>query len=534
VPSVPAGLKRSWWSLERFAEGRRAAPTVFVAALAVYGAVSLVLPLGEGRDLARYLLTYAQLFDADVVYPYVLVTRTPGTPLVAGGLLELGPVAAEIGAALLYAVSVLAWCSVARRFGPAAAIATAVALLTYPGYVLLFHELSSDAVFAAAFALVAPLVARVVERPTPGRGLALGLGIAALVLVRPVNQVLLALAFLPLLATAPWRSRLRASAAVAVAAVAPLVAWAAHNEVRGDDFTIARGSGATVPLFRAFETDDIVRPGNGPATRELAQVVARELLPNEPYRSYEIELDDFFTSGSARMHEDLTVLSDREWGWDDDYGHLARVGREAVLEHPGTYARGVARDFARLLVWPLYAEVEENDESAPRPRALAAARQLPVPSEGEPIPSARESPFISTPDGRIREVWSSATEHRIVFSDPEDAERAAQLDSRVNELLGNLPDRDSRPELVDRLNSLSRWYPRPIVWLAIGVVAVLVRRQRWLLTPLALSAAALLVFLATSLAVYAVAEYSVPFAPAFVLLATAGVLGRPPAIPSPS
>jgi hypothetical protein len=46
--------------------------------------------------------------------------------------------------------------------------------------------------------------------------------------------------------------------------------------------------------------------------------------------------------------------------------------------------------------------------------------------------------------------------------------------------------------------------------------------------PLALAGAALLVLLATSVAVYAVAEYSVPVVPAFVLLATAGLVGRRP------
>jgi Dolichyl-phosphate-mannose-protein mannosyltransferase len=531
VPALPRRIDRWWRPVERFAEGRWGVPALFVAALGVYAAVSFALPLSAGRDLARYLLVYTQLVDGDVVYPYTLVSRTPLTPLVAGGLLELGPLATEIGAALMYAISILAWCSVARRFGTAAAVATAVALLTYPGYVLLFHDLSSDAVFAFAFALVAPLVARVLEKPTAGRGVALGLGVAALVLVRPVNQVLLVLAFLPLLAAAPWRPRLQAGAAIGLAAVVPLVTWAAHNSVRGDDFTIARGSGATVPLFRAFETDGIVRPENGPASRELARVVARELLPYEPYRSYGIDLDEFFTSKSARMHEDLTVLADREWGWDDDYGHLARVGREAVREHPGPYARGVARDVQRLLVWPLYAEIEDGAEAVSRSRSqtITSVRRLPEPTEGEPIPSARKSPFISTPDGRIDEVWSSPTDHRIVFRDPEDAARAAEIDARANELLANLPDREQRPELVDRLNSASRWYPRPVIWLAIGLLAALVRRERRLVAPLVLSGAALLVFLATSLAVYAVAEYSVPFAPAFILLALAGVLGGEPA-----
>jgi hypothetical protein len=43
-----------------------------------------------------------------------------------------------------------------------------------------------------------------------------------------------------------------------------------------------------------------------------------------------------------------------------------------------------------------------------------------------------------------------------------------------------------------------------------------------------------LVLLASAVAVYAIAQYSVPVTPAFVLLAVAGVLGRPPAIPSRS
>ena len=295
--------------------------------------------------------------------------------------------------------------------------------------------------------------------------------------------------------------------------------------MRGDDFTLGRGGGATLPLFRAFVADRIVEPDNGPATQELARAVARDLLPYEPYRSYGIDLPEFFSSGSARMHEDLTGLSDRTWGWDDDYAHLARVGREAVLEHPGAYARGVAGDFRDLLVWPLYAPVPSEAAAAPASsdRRLAQAPDLPVPSEGEPIPAARQSSYITTPDGRIREVWSSPTEHQVVFENPEDAERAAEVDRRVDGLLESFPDREPRAGALDRLNSASRWYPRPVVWLAVGLVAALVRRRRLgraFAAPATLAAAALLILFSTSLAVYAVAEYSVPVTPAFILLAT--------------
>jgi hypothetical protein len=530
VAALPRWLVGGWRGLERFADGRWGPAAVVAAALASYTLVSLATPLEAGRDLPRYLLAYAQLFQWDVLYPHAILTRTPGTPLVAGLLLEAGPLAAEVGCAVLYAASVLAWCAVARRFGIAAAIATAVALVLYPGYVLLFHRLSSDALFAAAFAFFAVLLARALERPTAGRYGAVGAGVAGLVFVRPAGQALTLLALLPLVAERTWPARVRGAAALLAAAAIPLVGWSVHNHIRLDDFTVVRSGGAAFALFRAFVADRIVEPDNGPASRELATAVSRDLLPYEPYRSYGITLDEFFSSGSFRMHEDLTVLADRTWGWDDDYAHLSRVTREAILAHPWTYARGVAGGFRDLLIWPLYARVE-GEAAAPalttrgRIALTQVVEPLPAPTEGEPIPAARQSAFITTPDGRIREVWTSPADHHLVFPTRAEEQRAGEIDRRVNGLLANLPDRDGNAELADRLNSASRWYPRPIVWLALGLLALAVRRPRRMAVPLILTGCALLILLTTALAVYAVAEYAVPVTPAFVLLATAGLLG---------
>ena len=101
--------------------------------------------------------------------------------------------------------------------------------------------------------------------------------------------------------------------------------------------------------------------------------MADDLLPREPYRSYGIDLDTFFASGSARMHEDLIGLADRTWGWDDDYAHLARVGREAVRAHPGDYARGVARDSWRLLWWPVFLSARRGARPAPDRLCVASS-----------------------------------------------------------------------------------------------------------------------------------------------------------------
>ena len=340
---------------------------------------------------------------------------------------------------------------------------------------------------------------------------------------------------MPLLAARGRRPRLLALGAFAVGALLPLFALAVHNSVRADDFTVVRGGSASL-LFRTFVADRIVEPGNGQASEELAQAVSRDLLPNEPYRSRGIDLDEFFSSGSPRMFDDLTVLSDRTWGWDDDYRHLGRVAREAIRAHPGTYARGVSQDLWRLLLWPLYApvttsaaatSVASTGGSGQRPSSAAPASSAAA-TDGDPIPSSRESPSITTPDGRIREVWTSPTEHGFVFRYPADRVQAAALDRQVNHLLGRLPERARRAWLVERIDDLSRLYPRPFMWLLLGLVAALWRRPRHIVVPAVLAASALLVMLSTSLAVYATAEYSVPFAPAFVLLATAGLFGRRP------
>ena len=177
-------------------------------------------------------------------------------------------------------------------------------------------------------------------------------------------------------------------------------------------------AGHGLPLYRAFVVDRIVSPENGEASRELARAVAERspsaravpLVRHRPRRRSS-------RRGSARMHEDLIGLSDRTWGWDDDYAHLARVGREAVRAHPGAYARGVARDSWRLLWWPVFLPVAESEAGREHDSSRASA-QLPEPSEGQPIPSASVSGFISTPDGRFREVWTSPTEHEIYADDP--------------------------------------------------------------------------------------------------------------------
>jgi 4-amino-4-deoxy-L-arabinose transferase-like glycosyltransferase len=521
--------------LERLAGTRRGAALLVVLALVAYAFESVGWALRPGRDLGVYLRYYVQLGQDHPVFPWSMLTRTPITPLFAGGLLEAGGgLFAEVVMALLYAASILAWSFIALRVaGRRAALLVAVALLLFPGYGGLFHQLSSDVVFAIVFAGWAVLVMRTVERPTTYRFAAAGAGVALLALTRPANQALVLGALFALVVAEPWRLRAVHAGSYAVAAVLPLLAWAGVNDLRYDDFTVARGGQASVPFFRAFVTERIMSPDNGPASRQLADAIQKDLLPREPYRSYGIDLHEFFTSGSARMEEDLISLSDRVFGWDTDYEVLGRAAREAVRRHPAKYARGVASSMWDELNQPLYVSPRAPTAAPSTPTRPASAAQtaaakgapLPTPTEGEPIPAAHQGAYTSTPDNHIREVWTSPTAHEIVFADPRDQRRYDRLNERLRELGGRFPTRGESSWLGLQLNHASKAFPRSWLWLLVAIGAFVWRRPQGWRVPTILVASSLLLLLATVLGVYAIPEYEVPVAPSFILLAAAGLFG---------
>jgi hypothetical protein len=485
--------------------------------------------------------------------------------------------------AALYAASVVAWAGVALAFGKRAALLTTGLVLVFPGYSLLFHGLASDALFAAGFAGWALLLIRSLLHPKTTTFLVSGLAMGLLVLVRPSNQVLIVVALLPLLLAVPWRRRLAWVASFFVASVAVTQGWKALADLRYSDAvalkpstaavvtalvlvpfivprvwrrrllvaavplavavvvtrgldvenptqyarSVAQSPASDVFLFRAFEIDGIVEPDNGSASRQLARAVERELLTKEPYRSYGVDLDEFFSSRSDRIFGDLQSL-----GGSAD---LPAVTQEAIRAHPKTFFTGIART-AWDLLWTNRVFAPETGERGPaRPSQEQApefivvdGKRLPRPGDGQPIPASRIGPYIRTLYGQAREVWRSPTEHPMVFDDPRDEHRYANFERATERLSARLPTRDGNPGLVHRLNQGSRAFPPAFFWLVIGLVAFIVRRPRSALAALAPSIAALAVILGTSLVALPVAEYAAPVAPAFLMLAAVGLFGERP------
>jgi hypothetical protein len=514
--------------LDDLADRRLGAVLLFVLALAVYAISAIGWPLVVGRDLDEYLYDYVQFLDWHPLLPWSMLFRTPVPGIFDGVALDVAHgFFAEPLMALLFAGSVVAWSAAARAFGPRATLLVALALLVYPAYGLLFHELSSEAPFAAAFALWAFLVARAAESPSIRRFVFVGLGVALLGLIRPGNAVLLAFVIFPLALAGTASQRLTRGAAFLVAALVPLLAWAVLNGVRFGDYALARGGNAVIPLYRAFITDKIVSPENGPASRRLAEAVRRHLVTRDPYKSYGVTVRDVFRSGSVRIHEDFYLLSDEYFGWNTNYSVLRKAGIEAVRAHPGAYASGVSKT-----IWLQLSESyfrtppsKQGPAAGTKTTVRENGKTLPAPTEGQPIPPG-QSAWISRPDNCIRDVWTSATEHHFTFCKPAYRRRFAEIMRRLDGLFAALPSRRGNAQLALRLNQASRWYPRLILWIALGLIALAVRRPRRMAPVVALALAALGIIVLNALGLFADRRFVLPVAPAFVLFGSCALLGR--------
>jgi hypothetical protein len=317
----------------------------------------------------------------------------------------------------MFAVSALAWARVATYFGPRVAILTSLALLLYPAYGELFHSFASEIVMATVFALWALAVTRAAFKPSTGRFVVAGLELAAVILVRPGNAILVPFSLFPLLLHGDWRRRLIWTGGFAAAALLPLLAWTLQNGWRYGDYTLARGGNAIVPFYRTFVVDKLVSPNNGPASRRLAAAVQQRLLTRQPYRAYHVTLDQVFTAGSNRVHEDLYVLSDQAWGWGSAYSTLRDAGIEAIEAHPGAYASGVAHTLWSELSSPSYSERNGQTTTPPGGSAIPPSTALPRQDPGELIRQG-EVAWISRPDQSVREVWTTPTTPTFVVLNP--------------------------------------------------------------------------------------------------------------------
>jgi hypothetical protein len=515
-----------------FVPTRRAAIVLFVVALAVFWLQALGWPMAKGRDTWDYLVYYLQFLDGDPPLSQVQLFRTPLTPLAVGLPMAIGGSALlEVVFGMLFAVGVVAWSATALVFGRVPALASAVLLLVYPAWATLYHQASSDAVFATGLALWALVLARTLRWPSTWGFVLLGLGIAILVLIRPANQVLLPAVLVPLLAGAPWRRRLTWVAACLAAAVLPLAGWAVHNGIRYDDATVARGGRAWVPFLKVWLDDRTVAPENGAQSKRLADLIERHVLTEEPFASLHVPLDAYLANGSNYETVRLIALSDRYLGRDDNYEAIFGSAIEAIKAHPRTYFSGVADVF-----WQFLMQAPIREGIAPRAQTEPAPPPATFTRDGVVLPNPAATVLVdAVPYGFVwcaSDYIDSCTldDPSVVWKDTRTQQRYREVVSQVRAWDAELPSRSGQAWVTEILDRITPRFPRPPLWIAVGVVALLWRRPRGWQTILVLWGAAAAVLLIHAASQGIAPEFALPLYPLFIVTALAALAGdRAPA-----
>ncbi len=467
----------------------------------------LAWPTHPGRDFENYIYYYADFFTAKPAYPMLMAYRTPVAPFFIGTLYTIGKTSFVVfGFGVLYCASIVATKSLASILSKRIGTIAAVALLLYPPYGALFHEVASDSVFAALLIIWLAVAAR---GTASGNIKLLGIGsffLGLLILTRPSAQILIAASGIFLVVTRwPWKQRFTALTATTAPALLMLIGWSAHNFIRYDDFAISRGSGAIMPLYRLFVYDRLVRAENGPASKELADAIETDLLGREPYKSAAINGGQFFQAGSARMWGDLVPLSDRLWGWDSDYSHLRSVAIETIRKNPEVYAQAVWRTFNETLY-------EHYAPATVRRKKATTAAKIEGNAGAEPNKIAVDRSAVwwpsSSPDGSSR------------------PDAIARLHTRFSGMKFNLPARSGNEKLARMLKECvtSAWPPM-IAFIGCGFAGLLFangRKRRYLTAMSGIVIFCLGHNLAVLLGIYSIPQMHLPFSAIFIVFGIAG------------
>jgi hypothetical protein len=503
---------------------------IVLLAAGAYLLQSFAWPLFAGRDCASYLLYYLELNEAQPLYQTLMLYRTPAAPIFHGLLLDLSrrwlgsALLDELAMGALYCFSILIIYQLGNRWSSSAGWLAALFLLLQPGYAVLFHSVSSDGLYAAAWLAWVWLIFRTMDSPRLGYFALHGVCLWGLVMIRPSSQFLLPFIFFPWLLRLPIWGRLQRFVLLLGALGLCLVSWSTYNLLRYDDFTVTRGTG-TLPLTRIFTTGvPPLRADNGPASAALIASIQSDLLTRQPYLAYGIDLSAFLSSGSTRMLGDIFSLADRTWGWDDDQHHLLQVALETVRSDPFAYLWSVSRSAGGAFIQNLVQPAPTLPQPAPESVVPRDTRGLPIPNEGQPIPAGNLFWLASSPDQRVQYAWDTFFETgKLQIANPELRRRDLALQDRLAGLLALLPSRAGSPSVAGLLNSLARHYPPMVIWLLLAMLGLPLKPLRCEDQVLAgVLLLALLVVLGSYAGIHKILHYRVPFDSLFIF---AGMIG---------
>ncbi len=281
-----------------------------------------------------------------------------------------------------------------------------------------------------------------------------------------------------------------------------------------------------MPFLRVFLADGTISPENGDASRRLADLIEGEVLAKEPHAALAVPLDAYLRHGSNYETVRLIALSDAVHGKEANYDVLFDSALEAIREHPGTYARGIADAFREFLTQtPLREDVVPREQTAP---------EAPPPTfeaDGVTFPNPQANVLVeAVPYGFVwcaSDYIDSCTleDPSLVWTDEERQQRYLEIVDQVRAWDADLPARSGVDIVTELLNRVTPRFPRPPFWLALGLIGLVVRRPRDWRPIVVLWVAAGLVVLIHAASQGVAPEFALPLYPVFIVTALGALAG---------
>jgi hypothetical protein len=377
---------------------------VMIASGLAYVILNAFLPFAEGRDAATYYLYFKGIFEREPVYPVLMLFRTPFTPLFFGISFDLfGRLGPQIALGFGYVVILTLAYKLLSSYSKWAGVVCVVLITTNLRLFEYYNTVGSEGPQTILLMIWAYVAFRAMKRSGVESGVLLGLATFLLVINRPANQLLLVGCFLPLLGGMAtlmrrdnaFKKRIVCSLVSVGVGAGLTFAYMGYNLLRYDHFCVARLGGASIPFYRVFLEERLIRPSNGPKCEELADLVRRKILSNQTIRQYGVDEETFFRFSTSRMFDELFRACAEERGWDHDFGLLRDSAWEAARANPKEfwlgYINGVCDMFqinsSQFLKTNRFERDREFDQERQRRYVLYASINLPIPSEGDFFPS---------------------------------------------------------------------------------------------------------------------------------------------------
>jgi hypothetical protein len=112
------------------------------------------------------------------------------------------------------------------------------------------------------------------------------------------------------------------------------------------------------------------------------------------------------------------------------------------------------------------------------------------------------------------------------FADPARQARYREVVSQVRAWDAELPTREGSDVIPELLNRITPRYPTPVLWLAVGAIALVWRRPRGWRTIVLLWLAAFLVLLIHAASQGVAPEFALPLYPVFIVTALCALAGE--------